>query len=113
MSAVVMGRTRSGSRPAAATMSAANRYQVVAPWLVTWKTPGRRLTTRSRTAPARSSAKVGQPCWSSTTDSCWPADARVSTVLTKLRPWRPHTHEVRTTVSPGPRADSPASFDRP
>jgi len=34
-------------------------------------------------------------------------------VFTKFFPYRPHTQEVRTTVSAGPRADSPASFERP
>ena len=30
-----------------------------------------------------------------------------------LAPWNPHTHEVRTIVSPAPSSSSPPSFDRP
>src|SRR5690606_5516234 len=39
-SAVLIGLIRSGSWPAAANTARANPYQLTAPWLVVWNTPG-------------------------------------------------------------------------
>ena len=55
--------------PAARSTSRANSNQLTAPWLVTCQTPGSRSTTNERNSPARSAATVGQPRWSSTTDT--------------------------------------------
>src|SRR5690606_6291333 len=54
--AVLIGRTRSGSWPAAANTSRANWYQLTAPWLVVWNTPGTRSTPSLATIAARSDA---------------------------------------------------------
>ncbi len=118
-SAVAMGSTSPGSSPAAARVARAKPYQVVSPWLVTWKVPGRRSRASRTTAPARSAVKVGQPCWSSTNRSgpSGLAAASRSTVLTMLAPWAPLTHAVRTMVVPGPAtartSSSPPSLLRP
>ena len=114
-SAVVIGRTLSGSAPAARRMSRTKPYQVVAPWLVTWKMPGTRAAASCRMAGARSAVKVGQPRWSSTKASSG-RSRRPRTVFTMLGPWAPNTHAVRTTQEPGActaTACSPAHFDRP
>src|SRR5437763_1800800 len=54
-----MGVMMPGSRQAAAAMSEADWYQDVAPWLVTWRTPGRRAATRRRVIRARPARTVG------------------------------------------------------
>ena len=92
-----------GSSPAAASDGARrSSYQVVTPWLVTWKMPGQPLGGQhGRRPPARSAVKVGQPRWSSTKRSGPSPPARRSTVLTMLAPCGPHTHDVRTIVGAG------------
>src|SRR5579875_153161 len=112
-SAVAIGSTRFASRPAARSTSQANPNQVVSPWFVTWKVPGRRARPSSTTFSARSPATVGQPRWSSTKRSTGWRSATSSTVLAMLRPARPTTHEVLTTVQAGSTSCSPASLERP
>ena len=86
-SAVVIGRTLSGSAPAATRMSRTNPYQVVAPWLVTWKMPGTRADGEAaRMAGARSAVKVGQPRWSSTKASSRAVERGRAPSCTMLRP---------------------------
>ena len=113
-SAVLMGRTRSGSAPASANTARTKPHHVVAPLLVTWKIPGRRSSPRVTMAGARSAVKVGDPCWSSTKRSSPSlAAARRRAVTTMLAPWAPHTQLVRTMVDPGRHSRSPASLEAP
>ena len=112
-SAVLMGRTRSGSAPASASTARTKPHHVVAPPFVTWKMPGLRSSPRVTIAGARSAVKVGEPCWSSTKRSSSSSSARRSAVATMLAPWAPHSQLVRTMVDPGRHSRSPASFDAP
>ena len=112
-STVVIGLTRSGSPPASASTARTKPHQVVAPLLVTWKTPGRRSRPSVTTAGARSAVKVGDPYWSSTKRSSPSAPARRSAVTTMFAPCAPLTQLVRTMVVPGLHSRSPASLDAP
>ena len=73
-------------------ISAANPAQLVSPALLKWKVPvGASASSTSRSvmvisAPARSAALVGEPCWSSTTVSVSRVAPTRSMVFTKLLP---------------------------
>ena len=108
-----MGATRSGSRPAAAITSRASSYQDASPWLVTWYSPGRRSTHSRSITAATSGVNDGEPRWSVTNLMGASSAASRNTVPTMLAPWRPHSHEVRTTVAASPASCSPASLLAP
>ena len=87
------------------------RTSDTAPWLVTWRTPGRRSTTSRRSIGARSAANVGWPRWSSTnaqpvvlgrpgagwSSPCWRRARRTPTTCAR-------------SVASGPASRSPAEL---
>ena len=76
-SAQFFGRNRMNldgpSCPFCRNISRANSYQVQEPELVTWKIPLDAPSSNSRIAQLRSRVKVGDPRWSFTTRSSFPA----------------------------------------
>src|SRR5688572_21425643 len=82
--------------PAAWQIAIANSYQVHEPEFVAWTVPVARFATSSTSVPARSRVQVGDPRWSSTTESGSPARARARIVSTKFLPPCPYNQAVRT-----------------
>ena len=86
----------STSAPVAANAAAARSCQEHEPAPATWRMPPSRRSAISTSAAARWPVNVGQPTWSSTTVSASRSSASRSIVATKLPPWRPNSHDVRT-----------------
>ena len=61
---------------------------------------------------ARCPTYVGEPRWSSTTDTSSCCSPSASIVLTKFLPVQPKSHDERT-IQPSPTSRSPSSFVRP
>ena len=102
-SAVAIGRTSAGSSPAAASTAWANSYQLTAPWLVTWWTPGAAVDGQ----PAQHRRQVGgerRVAALVVDEGQLPVlGGQPQHVFTMLAPCSPHTHDVRTTVAPARR----------
>ena len=104
-----------GSSPAAASTARANSYQLTAPWLVTWKSPGRAITAerpdhRRQVGGERRDGRAGRR----RTASSVVCAASRSIVFTMLAPWRrtPTTCARSSRCRARPRARPPASIGR-
>jgi hypothetical protein len=98
--------------PASSKIASANSAHVQSPSAATCQIP-RGSSTSARVASARCPTYVGQPRWSSTTDTSSRSVPSRSIVRTKLLLVQPNTHELRTIHASSPAAASACSFVRP
>ena len=106
----MISRTRQSS-PASSKIARANSAQEHSPSAATCHVPCGSASS-SRVASARWPTYVGEPTWSATTLTSSRSRPSSSIVLTKLRPFHPYSHELRT-IQPSRTSRSPSSFVRP